>query len=113
MDVCEKDPIIESVNDQNVKMVDIAAAKRSEDGAITISVVNKHDCEEIEIELEMLCDWVERNNVAIYTVNGASKDSYNDINNEQVSIMSCAYNLTGSTIKVKIAPHSVNVLVFK
>ena len=113
LDVCEKDPIIESVNDQNVKMVDIAAAKRSEDGAITISVVNKHDCEEIEIELEMLCDWVERNNVAIYTVNGASKDSYNDINNEQVSIMSCAYNLTGSTIKVKIAPHSVNVLVFK
>ena len=113
LDIYEEDATIESVNRESIKMVDVAAAERSRDGAITISAINKHDSEERDVELEIDHDAIDRKHVTVYTVNGASKDSFNDIGNEQVSVSSCEYKVNGNNIRILLAPHSVNMVVIK
>ena len=113
IDVWSENCPVETVNGEQVQMIDIAAAERSSDGAITVSAVNKHDNETLELKLELSHDDAERKTVTVYTVNGDSKDAYNDIDNEQVGITSCEYAVMGGEITVALAPHSVNQIVIK
>ena len=113
LDMCVENIPVEVVSSEEVKMIDIAAAKRSNDDAITVSAVNKHDSEEIKLELEIDHDSVERKSVTVYTVNGDSKDSYNDIDDEQVCISSFEYKINERNISISLAPHSVNIIVIK
>ena len=113
IDVWSENCPVETVNGEQVQMIDIAAAERSSDGAITVSAVNKHDAETLELKLELSHDDAERKSVTVYTVNGDSKDAYNDIDNEQVGITSCEYAVMGGEITVALAPHSVNQIVIK
>ena len=48
-----------------------------------------------------------------YTVTGATPDSYNDIDNEQVCIHEITAVVKSDAVTVKLPPHSVNLIVIR
>ncbi len=100
----------ETMGGQQVKMVDLAAAVRSCDGALTLSAVNKSDAVTQEIEIPLPEGY---SSSTVYTVNGPSKDSYNDIGREEVVISQSDVSFKEDFARVKLAPHSVNMIVIQ
>ena len=58
-------------------------------------------------------DGAARKTVTVYTLNGASKDSYNDIDSEQVGISVTSFAAASDTVKIELPPHSVNMIVIE
>jgi alpha-N-arabinofuranosidase len=108
-----EDVPVEAVSGEQIKMIDVAAATRKADGALTVSAVNKHDVENRELELVLEGDGAARKTVTVYTLNGASKDSYNDIDSEQVGISVTSFAVASDTVKIELPPHSVNMIVIE
>jgi alpha-N-arabinofuranosidase len=108
-----EDVPVEAVSGEQIKMIDVAAATRKADGALTVSAVNKHDVENRELELVLEGDGAARKTVTVYTLNGASKDSYNDIDSEQVGISVTSFAAASDTVKIELPPHSVNMIVIE
>lgn len=100
----------ERMGGQTVHLIDMAAALRSSDGALTVSAANRSDVRAEEIEIPLPDGY---SSVTVYTVNGPSKDSYNDIGQETVCIREGESVLCGNCVKVVLEPHSVNMIVLK
>ena len=96
------------VNGITVNTLDVAATRDSVTGALAVSAVNKHPSqpEFLTLHLERKGDIIMRE------VNGPCADSFNDIDNEPVQIrLADTYEwLDDSTLRVTLAPHSVNVI---
>ncbi len=93
--------------DTVVDALDICATKKSSDGSIAVSVINKHKSESFEIILNAC----EKNKAGIYTLNGKTEDSYNDIDREEVRVSYKDIPVTDEgMIRLTADPHSVNVI---
>jgi alpha-N-arabinofuranosidase len=109
VDVWSEDIPQETVNGQKLAMVDIAAAVRTSDDALTVSAVNKYDAREVELELPLFGRHADA--VTVYTVTGDTPDSYNDIDSEQVRILESTASVRSDSVTVKLPPHSVNLII--
>ena len=101
----------ETLCGKNIDMVDIAAALRSSDGAITVSAVNKHDSESIELSIP--ADGINVSSVKARTLGADSKDAYNDIDSEKVYISTLDALVTDASVTLKLPPHSVNQIIIE
>ncbi|MBR5535328.1 MAG: alpha-N-arabinofuranosidase [Clostridia bacterium] len=84
-----------------------AVATKCEDNTLAIALVNKAEGEnaEVAINAEGNKKW------RLYTLNGESADSFNDVNHpDSVKIAETEIECDGETVKVILEPHSVNVL---
>ena len=95
----------------SLNMVDVAAAVRTSDNALTISAVNKYDARDVELELPLFGRSAE--NVTVHTVNGTSPDSFNDIGSEQVTVSAGEAVLHTHAVTVKLPAHSASVIVIR
>jgi alpha-N-arabinofuranosidase len=92
-----------------VDCVDVVAALRSSDGAVTVALVNKHAREKKEV---ILCV-PGADSIHVTTLSGESPDDYNDVGRDSVMPYEndgSAVRLPDGTISVRLAPHSVNIL---
>lgn len=94
----------------NIPALDVVATKHSSNNAVSIAIVNRHPDEAIELTFHSDALSTFRDAV-IHTVNGSSKDDYNDIDEEKVRIheQRLSWQPTNG-MQVTISPHSVNVL---
>ena len=90
-------------------MLDLAAALRS-DGALTVSAVNKSDASSREVSFVLPEGYA---SAAVYTLNGPSKDSYNDVDATPVTICENDCVLRDGAALVTLPPHSVNLIVLR
>lgn len=65
------------------------------------------------LEIELSLRDLEAKEITVYTVNGDSADSYNDIGREEVGITTERFAAASNTAKITLAPHSVNVIVIQ
>jgi alpha-L-arabinofuranosidase len=94
-----------------VPTLDVVATRHSGSDRISISIVNRSPDETIPISL-MIDRFGTMKHAVLYTLNGTSKDSYNDIDQpdavrvteEEIAVGG------GNRISLTIEPHSVNVL---
>ena len=80
--------------------------------ALAISLVNKEAEVALEIELECPQGWQVE---AMTSLRGASPNDYNDVGRENVQpedATACVTEERGG-LRVRLSPHSVNVLVLK
>jgi len=92
-----------------VECVDAVAALRSSDGAVTVALVNKHAHEEKEVALSM----PGAGSIHVTTLSGKSPDDYNDVGRDSVMPYEndgAAVRLPDGILRVRLAPHSVNIL---
>ncbi|MBQ7848908.1 MAG: alpha-N-arabinofuranosidase, partial [Clostridia bacterium] len=89
-----------------VDAVDLLATTFSEKAGMAVAAVNKHpdEAQLIRIPLEAPA------HVTLYTLNGESKDSYNDVDREDVTIRTRSLGLCGECLEVVLEPHSVNII---
>jgi alpha-N-arabinofuranosidase len=94
-----------------VPALDVVATKHSDSGAVSISIVNRHPEQAVQLKLSVNELQTYRSAV-LYTVNGPSKDAYNDIDRpDDVKLGEETVALRGeSELSLDIQPHSVNVL---
>ena len=111
VDVWTEDCPQETVDGSPLNMVDVAAAVRTSDNALTISAVNKYDARDVELELPLFGRSAE--GVTVYTVNGESPDSFNDVGCEQVTVSQGESVLHAQTVTVKLPAHSASVIVIR
>lgn len=90
-----------------VNTLDIVATKWSDKPGIAVAIVNKHGTETQDIELDI---GEMEGQAVLYTLNGPDKDSYNDVNSQQVGITQCDLGHVTQRLSLQIPPHSVNVL---
>lgn len=96
-----------SGNTKEIEVLDLLATAWSDRSGIAISAVNKHSEEEAFLELD---ESFEGRKMTVYTLNGKSTDSYNDIYRTDVCIQKtkeCSYE---RGMAVRLAPHSVNII---
>lgn len=91
----------------NVDTLDMIATKWSDKRGLALSVVNKHMNEEQEISLDFEYDNAE---VVVYSISGVSKDSYNDVDRNEVYIKEENAGKFEKGMKVMMHPHSVNII---
>lgn len=91
-------------NEKTVDVVDVVLTYG--DGSYAAAAVNKDPVQEQEVEFSVIEDGISE--MRIHTLNGPDKDSYNDIGSSPVGVtVSQWMPYTG---KVRLAPHSVNVI---
>ena len=111
IDLWIEEAIIETVSGAQINMLDMAAAVRSKDGAITISAVNKYDSQ--KVDFYPVFDDFTPSKYEVFTILGASTDSYNDIDKSDVTIEKTEVVLSSNDrISIELLPHSVNIIVF-
>jgi len=99
-----------------VPSLDVVATRHSATGDLAVSIVNRHPTDAAPISLSL--DGVGADGAAsavLYTVNGASKDAYNDIDRpNDVKVTERELSVAGlRSIELEVEPHSVNVLVVR
>ena len=94
---------------EDVKVLDVLAARRSRDGAITVAAVNKHPAEARSLALcfEGAPDGRE---YRVLSVLGDSTESYNDIGVEGVKLTAGPWQAFDGAPRCELPPHSVNVI---
>lgn len=94
-------------NTEKTEALDIVATSFSDKQGCAVAVVNKHPdkCKEVEVN-----GAEEGKNVIYYYISGNSKDSYNDVEHEEVSILKEELGLSYRGMKISVKPHSVGVL---
>ncbi len=90
-----------------VKTLDILATKWSDKPGLAVAIINKNPTEEQYIELDI---GEQEGQAILYTLNGPSENSYNDVNNRQVEITKRDLGRITNKLSFKLPPHSVNVL---
>lgn len=90
-----------------VDTLDILATSWSDRAGIALAAVNKHAFESQSISLNYEAEGAE---VAIYSITGKSKDSYNDRDWNEVIIEEKKIGAFRKGMQVELAPHSVNVI---
>ena len=90
-----------------VKTLDILATKWSDKPGLAVAIINKNPTEEQYIELDI---GEQEGQAILYTLNGPSENSYNDVHNRQVEITKRDLGQITNKLSFKLPPHSVNVL---
>ena len=90
----------------SVRTVDIAAA-RTADGGVSVSLVNKHPTDEKTVTLRLPGVF---GRAVMYTLNGDSVDSYNDVGREEINVTEREAGDVNGTVSVELDAHSVNIL---
>lgn len=95
-----------------VAQVDVLATRRSEDGAIAVSLVNKHETQSAQVTLKLNADG---RTCRVETLCGQSADDYNDIGrNTVVPFANDAIAVIGAEgVTVTLPAHSVNILTLQ
>lgn len=96
-----------SGNSVVIDALDIVVTKWSDREGMAISAVNKEMSAEHTISLE---DGCEGKVVELYTVNGKTADSYNDIGREEIVIKKQELGAYEKGMRITLSPHSVNVI---
>lgn len=92
----------------DIPMIDAAAAL-TEDEHLTLALVNRNPDEAVQFQL--ILREMHASDAVLYTVNGETKDSYNDIARpDAITIKNHAVTDTNALI---LDPHSVNILTCK
>jgi len=92
-----------------VDSVDAVALLRSSDGAVTVALVNKH----ARAEKEVVLSAPSAGAVRVTTLSGGGPDDYNDVGRDGVKPFEndgAAQRLPGGGLRVRLRPHSVNIL---
>ena len=92
--------------DVTIEQIDLLATTFSDKPGMAIAAVNKHPSEACEIEIPLEKEAV----VTLLTVNGESKDSYNDVDREEVTIRRKELGTFSGSVSIALEPHSVNVI---
>ena len=89
-----------------VDTLDLLATTFSDKPGMAISAVNKHPdkAQEICIPLD------HPSQVTILTVNGDTKDAYNDVDHDGVTVRETKLGLVEGNLVISLEPHSVNVI---
>ncbi len=93
---------------QSVAVIDVAAA--SHDGKLSISLVNKHRTKSKTVTLRVPGV---RGRAVMYTVNGKSADSYNDVGRDEIKITERVVGDVDGAVTVTADAHSVNVITIE
>ena len=103
-------PVLTGEDEGKTKTVDaIDAVVTYGDGMYAVAACNKDPENAYTLSLNMLGDTVSQ--MRIHTVNGSSKDSYNDIGHTEVGIRTSEWIPYADEITLE--PHSVNVIEIK
>ena len=96
-------------NIMSVEQVDILATKWQNKAGMAVAAVNKHRTEGQTVKI---CTGTEKTvfDVAIYSICGNTKDSYNDIDRNEVTIIKSELGKCKAEVTVELKPHSVNVI---
>ena len=92
-----------------VALIDMAATRRTEDGTIALSLVNKHPDQELTVKLKMPAGYAPEK---VMTLSGSSPDDYNDVDRNSVVPYENPEALTGDgqELTVTLPAHSVNIV---
>lgn len=104
----EADSITDNVEKEPLH-IDYVATSDKNGKRYSIALVNRDSVQEqtVEIHTDLTCKEYQ-----LITVNGPSKDSYNDIDHTEVKMKKTEVfsHIDGEGISVKLEPHSVNIL---
>lgn len=110
----EETPMMQVTNKKGGKVqigtLDLLATKWADSGNIAVAVVNKHPLSDQELALSLRS---RQGEVTIYQLNGSSPDSYNDVDRTEVEIIEKQLGSFYDGMKIRIAPHSVNIIQIK
>lgn len=112
-DIWTKEPETYVTDGATVPVLDVAAATRTSDGAVTVAAANKDD-KETRCASFVFEEGFAPQSYSVYTVNGEDKDSYNDVGRDEIGLRTAAEKVSyrpGESIKLE--PHSVNIIVFQ
>ena len=96
-------------HEQNVSVLDVLPTRMSDSGVVAIAAVNKHAHEGRALDLFPEGPFLGKK-YRVITVNGESKDSYNDVEMEQVTLQEGPWQMLTGHMEVQLQPHSVNVI---
>ena len=103
---CEKlYPKDKDGNAHEVDAIDVVATLRK-DGKIAVSAINK----DAESSRELILDIENVKRYKIYTLNGESTESYNDIGVDGIVLKESDYISCEGKVKINLEPHSVNII---
>ena len=89
-----------------VDSLDLLATIFSDQPGMAVAAVNKDPDQAHSIILPL----AGKTQVTVRTVNGPSKDSYNDVGHEEVRLTEADLGVHEGAIEIALAPHSVNVI---
>ena len=92
-----------------VPLLDILVTKYSDREGVAVSCVNKDPAEKKELTLQLDFE----GELTMHVLNGPDKDSYNDVGRTEVGVRVLPSRPYKRGDKVKLAPHSVSVLVIR
>ncbi|UOQ48711.1 hypothetical protein MUN88_00675 [Gracilibacillus caseinilyticus] len=100
------------VTDKNEKEIELASldilvTKWSDKSGIALSVINKHPEESPTIHLSFS---TANKKVMLYGISGDSPDVYNDVDKNNVTIFEKDLGEFVPHMKVKVKPHSLNIV---
>ncbi len=93
--------------DVSVESIDVLATTWADCEGIAIAVVNKDGENPVSVSFDYD---TAPSTIEVYSVNGESKDSYNDIDRNEITIKRTTPGDFTNKINIDIAPHSVNVI---
>lgn len=93
--------------EHTVEMLDMAATTWSDRPGLALAVVNKHKEEAFDLRIPPAYHGAE---MAVYRLEGKGPDSYNDVGKTEVFIEKEDPGICHEGMKVRIGPHSVNVI---
>ena len=103
---CEKlYPKDKDGNAHEVDAIDVVATLRK-DGKIAVSAINK----DAESSRELILDIENVKRYKIYTLNGESTESYNDIGVDGIVLKESDYISCEGKVKITLEKHSVNII---
>jgi len=103
---------VDSKEGEQIKLesIDLLATKWSDQDGIAVAAVNKDPLESQLLNLSINGDY---NKIKLFTISGEDKDSYNDIDKNEVEIIETDLGKTRGDLKIELKPHSVNVIQLK
>ncbi len=88
-------------------MADVLATSFADRPGVAVAAVNKDASSELELELAVPAE----GRLQVLTVNGGTTDAYNDVGREEVTIRRRDEGAFRSGRKVRLEPHSVNIIL--
>ncbi len=87
-----------------------AVATRRRDGRIAVSLINKHPSDAAEVSVA--CEGCDGAGLALHSIAADSVFAYNDVEDpDRVRIEITKPEMAGGAVRLRLAPHSVNVLL--
>lgn len=93
---------------RSVDLVDVVATRRSVDGALAVSLINKHPSRTLSVDLACAAP-----SAALVTLSGSGPDDYNDVGRDSVRPYrndQAVRSRNDGLLTIALPPHSVNIL---